>query len=198
MRLRKLVIAGLLAAASAGCGEEFLGNARRNFVVAPDRAVDERILERRSEHWADEAWQQVCGEDADGKFTPDFEDGFKCGFVDYVTRGGNGNPPATPPIRYQEFGAKTVPGARNEEAKEWFAGFRLGAAEAMKSGYREDVIIPLASPPINAVENRPTLAENAAANPLTVPAPPDRINLPLPNPADVGPAKELPPPRPIP
>jgi len=186
MRLRRILIAGLLGACSAGCGEEFLGNALRNFVVAPYRATDERVLECRSKQWADEAWKRLCLEDDASHFSADFEAGFRHGFVDYITRGGNGNAPATPPIRYQDFGAKTIPGERNDRAKDWFDGFRLGAAEAMKTGLREAVIIPLASPPINAVENRPTLAENEAANPLT-PAPP------VPEPAEA-----LPSPRPIP
>ncbi len=135
MRLPQIFIVGLLGACSAGCGEEYFGNALRNFVVAPYRATDERVLECRSKQWAEDAWRRLCLDDNAAHHSADFEEGFRRGFVDYITRGGNGNAPATPPIRYQEFGVKTAPGERSLTRRRiGLTASAARAAEAMSTG----------------------------------------------------------------
>jgi hypothetical protein len=166
MRLRSFVIIGTLWAANAGCGEEFLGNAVRNTAEAPTRALDEHHLDKRCCRWAREAWDQLCRDNPDQVYSPDFRDGFVCGYADFLTRGGKGNPPSVPPFRYQLFNKYNEPGASNTAALEWFAGFRVGAVEARESGLRDAIVIPLASPPINAIDRRAMREEDHAASQL--------------------------------
>ncbi len=186
MRLRSLLAAGLMLAGTGCSSPEFLGNFARNFSEEPVRRTDECVLEKRCRKWADEAWDRLCTENADQEYSKYFRHGFKSGFVDFLIEGGKGIPPAVPPFFYQNFGAFTEPGQRNEAAREWFAGFRVGAAQARESGLRNDIIIPLSSPPFNAVDTRPTLAENDAsrANAPTKPKLPDRADDALPKPME--------------
>jgi hypothetical protein len=84
--------------------------------------------------WANEAWRQEGLGCAAGGSTPDYEAGFKDGFVDYVFAGGTGEPPPVPPRTFWNMDLRLPEG--RERANQWFAGYRHGARVARESGYR--------------------------------------------------------------
>ncbi len=60
--------------------------------------------------------------------------------MDYLYAGGSGEPPLLPPKKYQSFRYENPQGA--QAIRDWFAGFRRGAAAAAASGYRNYVVVP--------------------------------------------------------
>ncbi len=153
MRVRTLLVAGWIAVASAGCqGVGLFDISFRNLYECPRRAADTCTLEDRCRKWAETNWKEFAADCVDKDFSPPFKEGFSDGFTDYLVFGGKGKPPAIPPFHYQLFGVYTVPGERSDEAREWFEGFRTGAARARMTGLREQIVIPLSAQPINAVE----------------------------------------------
>jgi hypothetical protein len=149
MRKHGVLMALALVAGSAGCCSSFLGTAARNLTVLPIQACDEKNLEWRNHRRAQRAWKE-CARGFDGQsWTKDYVSGFIEGYADYLTNGGNGEPPATPPFHYRLRPYQTPDGLRAID--EWYAGFRHGAAMAQVSGERETIVIPLSAPPINAL-----------------------------------------------
>src|SRR5207253_2309767 len=73
---------------------------------------------------------------------------------DYLYAGGSGEPPPLPPRYYWKTRYETAEG--HQAIADWFAGYRLGAAMAQESGYREWVTIPSSLPHPNAVDLLPT------------------------------------------
>lgn len=165
MRRNGVLIALALAAGSAGCSS-FLEATARNLTELPVQSCDEIKLARRNRRRAEDAWAQVRESFSEQCWTPDYVAGFKDGYADYLDNGGNGEPPATPPFRYRLRPYQTPDGLRAID--EWYAGFRHGSSLALASGYRETVVIPLSSPPINAVERYPN-ANPSVAPPALVP-----------------------------
>jgi hypothetical protein len=153
----------------------------RNLTEAPIYGINECRVSARNARLAREAWQAVARAHPESAWSADFGDGFQDGFADYLESGGNGQPPAVPPFRYRLARYQTPAGYRAIE--DWYAGFRDGAAAAQSSGLREQFILPLSAPPINAVERRPGGPAPAAAG---APAPAHGPPAPLP---------DLPPPR---
>jgi hypothetical protein len=85
-------------------------------------------------HWANEAWRQEGQGCASAAAGPDYEAGFKDGFVEYVFAGGTGEPPPIPPRAFWNMDLRLPDG--RERANQWFAGYRHGARVAQESGYR--------------------------------------------------------------
>jgi hypothetical protein len=105
--------------------------------------------------------------------SPDFAHGFKDGFADYVYAGGTGEPPPLPPRYYWKTRYETPQG--HQAIADWFAGFRLRAELARESGYRELVMIPSSTLPIEAT--CPPLSQGV---PAKTPAPASETQLPPP------------------
>ncbi len=154
MRRQGVLLALALVAGTTGCSS-FLETAARNLTELPIQSCDEVRLHLRNSHRADEAWDQVRQDFPGQCWSKDYARGFKDGYADYLDYGGNGEPTATPPFIYRLHPYQTPDGLRAIE--DWYAGFRHGAALARPSGYREALVIPLSSPPINAVERYPSL-----------------------------------------
>jgi hypothetical protein len=171
-----------LGAASTGC-QTFYLDIGRNVTELPIRACDDDKLILRLRHLADEAWPHYQATHAPHALSDDFERGFKAGFVSYLYRGGNGQPPATPPFPYTLLRYETVEGHR--AILEWYEGYAEGATVAKASGVREQIVIPLSAPPINAVR-RPDWDSDQAAPAPPAPAP---AELPAPRPAEAAPPK---------
>jgi hypothetical protein len=94
---------------------------------------------------AEEAWTEIgCGPEAAGR-GGEFEVGFKAGFTDYLDANGTGQPPAMPPRHLTAIIFRTE--KQNQDIRDWFDGFRLGAATAAQSRWRDRIVIPLALPP---------------------------------------------------
>jgi hypothetical protein len=93
-----------------------------------------------AEKMAKNAWLEAGGPDS--KARDDFRKGFIDGYADYVRFGGNGEPPPLPPRCYW---AKQTPEGR-QQALDWFAGFRQGAALAIQSQARDLILVPPSGP----------------------------------------------------
>lgn len=128
-----------------GCGP--LGVATRILVVEPIhycRTADDILERKRNYELAEETWQSLAHADPGQHHSADYVQGFKDGFADYLQAGGSGEPPPLPPRHYWKMTYETPQG--HQAIEDWFAGFRLGAAVARESGYREWVTIPSALP----------------------------------------------------
>ncbi|MEX0703118.1 MAG: hypothetical protein WD069_13570 [Planctomycetales bacterium] len=73
------------------------------------------------------------------RYSDDFEDGHRQGWID-VSRGLSGATPAIPPQKYWKAENRTPRG--HARAREWFAGYEAGAAEAQQHGLHEFRRIP--------------------------------------------------------
>lgn len=105
-------------------------------VCAPLQTHRENARNRR---WADQAWRQYsCN--GPRKHSDDFERGFKEGYVEYLYRGGDGEPPLVAPARYRHFRYQSPDGFLAIE--QWFAGYRQGSALARDTGMRNFITGP--------------------------------------------------------
>ena len=104
----------------------------------------EDVLEyRRDRQLANEVWGSVCSCKPAHTYSNDYVLGFKDGFVDYLYRGGNGEPPPLAPAKYRKFRYQTPQGYLAIE--DWFAGYRHGAVAAKETNYRRWITGPAAS-----------------------------------------------------
>jgi hypothetical protein len=171
MRVRFVLCILTLAVLQPGCSFVYYG--ATNLIEGPIDAIDRCLLTNRAEGMANAAWAQVLKDEGGRQHSYYYEDGFKCGFVDYIRFDGKGVPPAAPPWIYRTINFETPAG--HEAIGDWFAGFRHGAAVAESTGYREAaVVVPLSQPPRTPAEYQ--------AGPARPPGPP----------------ADLPPPRPMP
>jgi len=148
---------------SFGCGPFAL--ATHVLVIEPIQycKTADDILERRRDYTlAEETWQVFAQAHPDHPSSPDYANGFKDGFADYVYAGGTGEPPPLPPRQYWRITYETPQG--HQAIEDWFSGFRFGAAVARGSGYRELVTIPssLRSPNAADLCLPPTPPESSA------------------------------------
>jgi hypothetical protein len=111
----------------------------RNLAIGVHRTVDECRERRRNRQWAEEAWAAVA---PNCDHSPDYAEGFKEGFADYLYRGGSGEPPLMAPPHYRGTRYQTPEGYR--AIQDWFAGYRRGAADAHARGLRQWIVGPSA------------------------------------------------------
>jgi hypothetical protein len=203
MKSKLLICVAGMGLCGAGCGPLTL--TARTIIVEPIEycaklsACEER---KRDHRVAEDAWHKVACAEPKGTFSDDYARGFIEGFEDYLYAGGNGEPPALPPRDYWRAEYETVQG--HQAIQDWFTGFRHGVAEARMSGYRQLVLVPASSPPMNTaqafnpiVSGPPRDFPSASAPPLggmPMGAPPEGMMAPI---APAEPAT-LPPPRPEP
>jgi hypothetical protein len=90
------------------------------------------------------AWDELCRQHPEQRYSKHFAAGFLEGYVDYLDAGGAGEPPVAAPFRYRLMKYKTPDGV--EAAQSWFAGFRYGAAVARDSHLRDLILVPLSGP----------------------------------------------------
>jgi hypothetical protein len=163
-----------LSLLSGGCGPITLGI--RTVLIEPihDWAVTDNLSERQHDYrLAEETWKAIVQADPSHAYAPDFVQGFKDGFADYLYAGGNGEPPPLPPRYYWKARYETPQG--HQAVAEWFAGFRMGAELARESGYREWVLIPssVLRTEADGLSLYPTM-------PVNTPPPPSEPLLPAP------------------
>jgi hypothetical protein len=185
--LRLLVVCAPLLCMS-GCS--WLPWFGRNIVGTPLEVVERCCFDTKMYLRAHQAWRDTVASCPEKRFSSAYADGFCHGFVDYVRRGGNGEPPAIPPMCYRYPIVRTP--EQQQAIEDWFAGFRHGAAVALDQGWRNGVIIPISRPPaIDLVRFRQDIVPTAplVPPPLDLPPPEPREELP-------PPTKTAPPPRP--
>jgi hypothetical protein len=157
-----LAIVGLCLL-SGGCSGP-ITLAARTVVIEPihDWARADNVIEHHRDYrLAEGTWRELVKADPDHVFSSDFVQGFKDGFADYVYAGGTGEPPPLPPRYYWKTRYETPQG--HQAIADWFAGFRLGAELARESGYRELVMIPSSTLPMEALS--PALSPRVPASP---------------------------------
>jgi hypothetical protein len=126
---------------NTGCG--IVTNFCRNIILQPAAQIDECRMEKRNHELAEAAWAQAASNAPERPYSEDFADGFIAGYADYLSSGGKGNPPSTPPWGYLTVDRQIAAG--HQAAQEWFAGFRHGSAAAIASGQREWITVPMST-----------------------------------------------------
>jgi hypothetical protein len=189
MRMRFVLGILSLCFMSFGCGPFSL--ATHTLIIEPIQYCQtaDNILERRRDYkLAEEIWQTVAHANPKLPSSIDYENGFKDGFADYLYAGGTGEPPPLPPRQYWRITYETPEG--HQAIGDWFAGFRLGAAVARESGYREWVTIPSSF-------RAPHADLHLSSSHIQSPAPPSDQNV-LPPPKEIPAPQSPPPPSPSP
>src|SRR4051812_31229064 len=143
-RLWRLGLYGLISLAcmcSGGCCR-LLGLAYRTTVFEPRvyntycDASESRDLYAK---WANEAWLEESQGCPDAALKPDYVDGFRDGFVEFVYAGGTGEPPPVPPRIYWNTWARDAVG--KQRAADWFDGYRHGVRVAREGGFRARAVV---------------------------------------------------------
>jgi hypothetical protein len=137
-------LSGCLAARPSA-DSSFLHLAGRNLCESSSLCVEDQVFKHTAKKFALAAYRQVCRLAPDGALSAHYQDGFVEGYIDYLDAGGTGEPPAMGPFRYRLHEYQTFEGRR--ALHEWFAGFRHGASVAKASGFRELILMPVASFP---------------------------------------------------
>ncbi len=138
MKWKAAMIVIGLSFASSGCG--IIEYTAINAAILPARCINQcraRIHEREA---ADHAWKQVAQSCPDGQYSVDYEKGFKRGFVQYLDRNGDGQPPGAPPACYRCLHGETPAGV--QAVRDWYAGYNHGARVAQETGIRSWIVVP--------------------------------------------------------
>src|SRR5207302_357229 len=83
-----------------GSNRRRVSSPARNITNEPVQACDNVSRTHQLRKEAKAAWQEVCEQFPRKCFTEEFRAGFIDGYVDYLDRGGNAQPPLVPPRRY--------------------------------------------------------------------------------------------------
>jgi hypothetical protein len=195
MRIRLTLYLGALCLASQGCSP--IGHAIRTSVIQPalyPRCMNEIVECCRDYLWARDAWKEFQEAHPETPYSSDFACGFKEGYTDYLYAGGTGCPPPVPPRCYWNSCYENPEG--HQAIANWFAGFRVGAEWARRSGYRELVVLPSsqsAAPPLP-----PGPLPPPPPGGLPVPGPHHEEELPVPRKEPLSPGARAPVPAPVP
>lgn len=199
MRIRAMLAVSCASAlAAGGCSVDVLHYGAKNLVYTPCSRLNGAKECCRSNTLAEESWRAFQKNSPGTQFSKDFASGYVFGFADYVEKGGSGNPPVVPPLRYRKVHYETPEG--HQQIADWFAGCRAGAAAGMASGYRQNVILPMVVPPpkpdkseyvIQMQQMHGMIPHSEHEPTLPSPTPVERVPAP-------GPPPDPPPPAPIP
>jgi len=129
-------------------------NSFRNLWQQSIDRLDECSDDKRNMDLAEIGWHHLVENHPDKQYSSHYEQGFKCGFADYLDSGGNGNPPPGPPWKKVNIHYETPDGY--QAIQEWYAGFRDGSAAARETGYRRFIEVPLSAPYYNPYDIRPS------------------------------------------
>jgi hypothetical protein len=132
----------VLALSGMGSGCALIQDGARNICTDIRDHVDDARERVRNRRWAEEWWGQVCAASMQ-PFSPEYAQGFKDGFVEYLFS-GNTEPPPVAPLRFRGYRYQTPQGYQAIE--DWFAGYRHGVSAAIDSGYRRWITAPVAVP----------------------------------------------------
>jgi hypothetical protein len=119
--------------------------------MAHDRGVEKGVahteagIDREIRRDAREAWRTVRSQYPNKAFTAEFHDGFVDGYVDYLDRGGDPQPPAVPPPRYTRNKKYFTPEG-HVLIRDYFLGFKYGVDVAVATGHRQYLTVPVLIP----------------------------------------------------
>jgi hypothetical protein len=115
MRASLTLVILSLSLCGSGCAD--LCDATRQVVDDVNHCIEDRQALRRDRRLAEEAWEDICKLDPGQPFSDEFGRGFKEGYVDYLYKGGD------------------------TAVRDWYDGYRKGAAVAKLSGYRQSTVL---------------------------------------------------------
>jgi len=185
MGWKRVAWAGCLAPVLAG-GCRVADPATRDRLPDAHVGHTEQAIGRHIHHDAREAWRAVRDQFPRRCFSPEFRDGFLDGYADYLDRGGDGQPPAAPPLRYTRHARYFTPEG-HALLKDYFLGFKYGADVAITTGQRQFLTVPVLLADGGPVAERPVVV-------TTIPPPPMPAATPLPVPR-VMPSSDAPLPK---
>jgi hypothetical protein len=189
MKLGRALILIALCPLLPGCSYFDLGRPHtffryslRNVLLAPVDGTHEFMRVQRNQELAWAAWREVSKEEPDHAYSIDYRQGFYDGYTDYLTFGGSGDAPPAPPHYYRTPHYETPEG--RQAVRDWFAGFRHGAANACASGQRQPIVLPLGRPPLPSTDPGAMRSANRRADSLVLPNPPEDLPPPRMLPVD--------------
>jgi len=115
-------------------------NVAHNLANEAAQQWDERKLSRQLRADARNAWEGYCSQTG-GFFTDEFAHGFRDGYADLLEFGGDGCPPAVPPLRYRRRDYLTPDG--HARVRDFYDGFKAGSDVAAASGRRPYLMVPV-------------------------------------------------------
>jgi hypothetical protein len=185
MRTRLALYLVGLCLVCQGCSP--LAHAARGVIIQPiryPRRLDDLVDCMRNKKLANAAWAQYQADHMGTDFSCDFALGFKEGYEDFLYAGGSGEPPPVPPRYYwrPEFESP----AGQQAVRDWFAGFRAGAAAARQSGHRNLVVVPASTALSPSLPSSPQQQESASPPRQASPAGEEMLPAPRPVPAAPG------------
>src|SRR5689334_10166549 len=136
-----------LTAVGSGCA--FMEDGTRNLVLCAKKPIEIHHEKARNREWAEQAW---LGVSRNANYSPDYAQGFKDGFAEYLFRGGDGEISLAPPLHYRNIRYQTAEGYA--AIQDWFSGYRHGTLVARDSGARQWI-------------TGPSALRSAANNPIT-------------------------------
>ncbi|MCS7271263.1 MAG: hypothetical protein NZ703_09270 [Gemmataceae bacterium] len=139
------VSAGLLLLLTTGCNVAH--EAWRNLHHEPALVWNQWLIHQRLEWQAHQAWKRVRDQYPDA--ATEFREGFIDGYVDYLDRGGPPHLPAVPPSRYTRQARYYTPEG-HARLQQYFLGFQAGQQEAIASGQRQYLTVPVLLSPAAA------------------------------------------------
>jgi hypothetical protein len=148
--------------------------------------LQEPIVGIKNHLLAQQAWTDYgrpTGSQAAAKFPPDFERGWKKGFLN-VASGRDGKLPIVPERRYWGAEYQTAEGQARVDA--WYAGFAQGSNAALRGDVGYQSLIPtsiVGTYPLPAVDNHPWPLQVPAVEPFREP---NTESYPLPAPSTAG------------
>ncbi|MFO0805903.1 MAG: hypothetical protein U0791_22595 [Gemmataceae bacterium] len=156
----------------------------------------EREVTREIHRKARDAWQSVRSEFPRKVFSAEFRDGFIDGYSDFLDRGGDGQPPAAPPLRYTQNKKYFTPEG-HALMRDYLLGFQYGTEVAVATGQRQYLTVPVLIPdsiaPTHSIhEPLPSAGLSTGSDAPVKPIPPPPAPLPAPKPMT-----KLPSPRPL-
>jgi hypothetical protein len=115
---------------------------------------------------AREAWREVQTQYARRAFTAEFRDGFLDGYIDYLDRGGDAQPPVVPPAKYTRHQKYFTPEG-HALLRDYLLGFKYGVDVAVATGQRQYLTVPVLLSEPTGPANR-TLPSAGVATPPVV------------------------------
>jgi hypothetical protein len=188
MRWKRILWTACLAPLAGGCLTAYHPHADHAAQHAVNRS--EREISREIQQQARSAWQIVRCEFPRKMFSAEFHDGFIAGYSDYLDRGGDGQPPAVPPLRYTQNKKYYTPEG-HALMRDFLLGFQYGTEIAVAAGQRQFLTVPVLIPddtahPIQITEPLPSSGSSDAPvkplppPPAPLPAPKPTTKLPMP------------------
>ncbi len=137
---KTLVLCSCLCAFAAGGGCTMYEAAGRNAILEPAAQANRQLTCVRDHLAAKGVWESVVACEPGQNYSKDYEEGFKCGYADYLKEGGYPAAKSMPPYRYWARGYETPEG--KAAVDDWYAGYERGQHMAHDEPLRDLATMP--------------------------------------------------------